>query len=148
MRGLSFIFVLFSFLGCSFEHPKNTELTRDDSISVIQAGLNDKILIREISRGFKHDNQLLRVARYRVIHNGYDLTFVGRKIPIMPEDEWNKLSEDNSKEFVVTVPSLRFKSFREARMSMVFYPGQVTFLYTFIKVNGKWQITSREIGKI
>lgn len=75
------------FLGCSFEHPKNIEGKRDDSTAVIQAGLNDKILVQEMSRESNSDRQPLRIVRYRVIQNGYDLKFAGRKIPIISEEE-------------------------------------------------------------
>lgn len=132
--------------GCLPERPISTELARADSVEIVQTVLNDPKLVEDAKQSF--DRQPLKIVRYRIIQENYDLTFADQTVEIVPEDYLDKISESASKYMVVTVPMLQAVNTDTVRLSMVVYPGQATFIYTLVKHRDSWQIKGRESGKL
>ena len=129
--------------GCSLKDSSSKQLSRSDTIRVIQAALGDNDLVEQARRSF--GNKPLKLMRYRVIKDDYNLTFGGQPVGI--EVDQQRMDQDSSKELLASVSMFKLTAKDTAQLSLVFYPSHATFLYTLIREDGEWKIKKRVDGK-
>ena len=131
-------------IGCSLKDESSKQLTRSDTIRVIQAALGDNDLVSQARRSF--GNKPLKLVRYRVIKDGYKLNFGGK--PVSIEADQQQMDQDSLKDLLASVSMFKLISKDTAQISLIFYPSHATFLYTLVRQEqGEWNVRRRVDGK-